>query len=202
MGTTRLGQGRRIAASIAVLTAAGLSSVSCAQEEEKMTPQEGRDRMVEFVKSTTAQTHLPGWSPRDGVATPGSCALGEGRTGAGYNYGLEAPRGADRTGDARLVADYWESLGMTVRIVNQSTSPTVFAEGGLVLRATFDTDASDGRYRVGAVAPCAPGDAVALLKEDEAQRKNGKVFPGDEGVVPKADPRDRPLVPGGGTPGP
>ncbi len=202
METTRFRQVRRLVAVIAVLMATVLTSASCAKEETKMTPREGRDQVVEFVKNTTVKTDIKGWLPRSGVAAPGSCSLGGGREGASYGYDLSAPRGTDHAGDARMVADYWESLGMTVRIAGPSESPTVFAEGGPVLRATFDTDASDEMYRVGAVAPCAPGDAVTLIKEDEAERKNGKIFPGDEGVVPREDPRDRPLVPTTGTSGP
>lgn len=100
------------------------------------------------------------------------------------------------------MGEHWKSLGMTVRIEGPPQSPAVFAEGGPVLRASFDTDASDDLYRVGAVAPRAPGDAVALLKEDEAERKSGKTFAGDEGVVSREDPRDRPAFPGEGTSGP
>ena len=200
--TTRLEKDSKLVAAIAVLMATGLTSVSCAKDEKSITPREGRNHVVEFVKSTTPQTTAKGWWPRNGVASPGSCSLGSGQDGASYDYDLVAPRGTDLIGDAHLVADYWKSLGMTVRIVNESTSPTVFAEGGPVLRAMFETDASDDRYRVGAVAPCAPGDAMSLVKEDEAERKNGKVFPGDEGVVPQKDPRDRPAFPGEATSAP
>lgn len=77
---------------------------------------------------------------------------------------------------------------MTVRTVNPTTHPTVLAEGGPVLRASFDTHAADNSYRVGATAPCSPGDAVALNDEDEAQRNQGKVLPGDDGIVVREDP--------------
>lgn len=202
METIRLRQGSRLVAAIAILMAAGAMSVSCAKEEPTMTPREGRDQMVEFVKTTTVQTHMNGWWPRNGAAVAGECGLGNGEEGASYNFDLAAPKGSDHVAMARLVADYWESLGMTVRIVNPSKNPVVFAEGGPVLRAMFDTFGPDDLYLIGAVAPCAPGDAVALNEEDEVERKSGKILPGDEGVVPREDPRDRPAFPGEATSAP
>lgn len=201
MKTTRFRKGSKLVAAIAVLMGTGLTCASCAKEEKTMTPREGRDQVVDFVKNTTAQTAARGWWPRNGVAEAGTCSLEEGQQSASYDYDLASPRGTDPTGDAQLVADYWKTLGMSVRIVNPSTSPTVFAEGGPVLRAMFETDASDDLYRVGAVAPCALGEADVLSAEDDAARQRGEVFPGDEGVVSKKDPRDRPLVPSDGTPG-
>lgn len=202
MKTIRLRQGSRLVAAIAILMTAGLMSVSCAKEEPTMTPREGRDQVVEFVKKTTAQTNMNGWLPRNGAAVAGECGLGDGAEGASYDFDLAAPKGSDHVAMAHLVADYWESLGMTVRIVNPSKNPVVFAEGGPVLRAMFDTFGPDDLYLIGAVASCVPGDAVALSEEDEAERKSGKILPGDEGVLPREDPRDRPAFPGEATSAP
>ncbi|AZZ56211.1 hypothetical protein C7V51_10185 [Rathayibacter iranicus] len=97
----------------------------------------------------------------------------------------------DFEGDARKVAAYWQSLGMSVRITDSTPRPTVYAEGGPVLRASFMTGTTDDSYRIGAVAPCAPGDAVGILREDNAQRDAGVMLPGDEGVVPKPSSRQK-----------
>ncbi|WP_156507298.1 hypothetical protein [Arthrobacter sp. OY3WO11] len=155
-----------------------------------MTAREGRDRVVELVMNTTKQLKVTGWWPRNGVAWAQECSLGEGEgeEGASYGYDRWAPQGTEHIEDAKRVAEYWESLGMTVRTVNPTTHPTVFAEGGPVLRASFDTDASDKSYSIGATAPCSPGEAVALNDEDEAERNQGKVLPGDEGIVVREDP--------------
>jgi hypothetical protein len=200
--TTRLEKGSKLVAAIAVLMATGLTSVSCANEDPTMTPREGRDQVVEFVKATTAQTTAKGWWPRNGVAAPGACSLDKGHEGANYDYYLAAPRGTDHAGKARLVADYWKTLGMNVRIVGPTESPAVLGEGGPVLRAMFETDGPDNLYLMVGVAPCAPGDAVALNNEDEAERKSGKSLPGDEGIVLRKDPRDRPAFQGEATSAP
>jgi hypothetical protein len=78
----------------------------------------------------------------------------------------------------------------------------VVGEGGPVLRAMFETDGPDDLYPTGDVAPYAPADAAALNDEDEAERKSGRILPGDEGIVRGEDPKDRPVFPGEGKPGP
>ena len=77
---------------------------------------------------------------------------------------------------------------MSVRTVNSTTHPTVFAEGGPVAGAVFDTDAPEKSYSIGATAPCSAGDAFTLNEEDEAERNQGKVLPGDEGLVLQEEP--------------
>ena len=186
----------------------GMTITACAEKEpnttmsEKTTPEkktitarEGRDRVVELVINTTKQLDVTGWWPRNGVAGAQECSLGNGEEGASYSYDHWAPQGTEHIEDAKRVAEYWKSLGMTVRTVNPTTHPTVFAEGGPVLRAEFDTDASDKSYSIGATAPCSPGDAWELNVEDQAERDQGEVLPGDEGVIPKADPRDTSTTP-------
>ncbi len=191
---------------IRILTAAtavlmmGMTMTACAEKgpnstmsddatpEETISAREGRDRVVELVINTTKQLDVTGWWPRNGVAGAQECSLGKGEKGASYGYDHWAPQGTDHIEDAKRVAEYWKSLGMTVRTVNPTTHPTVFAEGGPVLRAEFDTDASDKSYSVGATAPCSPGDAYELNVEDQAERDQGKVLPGDEGVVVREDP--------------
>ncbi|QHC56419.1 hypothetical protein [Rathayibacter tanaceti] len=188
--------GRVVPAVVAVLLAVTVSA--CAEEEgarpvSTMSPREGRDRVVEFVRESAARLDVTGWWPRSGAAGPDECGLGGGVKGASYSYDWWAPAGADVEGDARKVADYWESLGMSVRVTDSTPRPTVYGEGGPVLRASFDTGAVEDQYNIGAVMPCAPGDAEALLLEDEAQRAAGVVLPGDEGIV--LQPRPGQLMP-------
>lgn len=145
---------RILAAATAVLMM-GMTITACAEKkpvnttaewttpDETMTAREGRDRVVELVMNTTKQLDVTGWWPRNGVAWAQECFPGEGEEGASCGYDRWAPQGTEHIEDAKRVAEYWESLGMTVRTVNPTTHPTVFAEGGPVLRASFDTDASD-----------------------------------------------------------
>ncbi|PPG66708.1 hypothetical protein C5C31_12860 [Rathayibacter rathayi] len=155
------------------------------------TPTEGRTALLAFVKDTSQQLDITGWWPKSGGAAPDSCGLGGGEKGASYSFNYWAPRGTDPAGDAQKVATYWETLGMDVRIADSTPWPTVYGEGGPVLRAAFDTHSSEDTYLVTAVARCAPGDAIALLKEDNAQRAAGIVVPGDEGTIPRWDPKKK-----------
>ncbi len=182
----------------------GMTMAACAENDPTTTPEqttpeqsapeqtisarEGRDRVVELVIDTTEQLDVTGWWPRNGVAWAQECSNESGKETASYSYDRWAPQGSDHIGDAKRVAEYWESLGMTVRTLNPTTHPTLLAEGGPVLRAQFDTHAADNSYSVGATAPCSPGDAIALNDEDEAERDQGKVLPGDEGLVIQEDP--------------
>ncbi|WP_158286119.1 hypothetical protein [Rathayibacter tanaceti] len=158
----------------------------------EMSAREGRDEVVRLVIETTKQLDLEGWWPRNGEAAPDVCSRADGQEGASYSYERWAPRGTDFAGDARKVAAYWESLGMSVRIADSTPWPSVYAEGGPVLRAAFDTSAADDSYQIVAVAPCAEGDYYDLLLEDNAQRAAGEVLPGDEGVRVKPDPDEMP----------
>ena len=184
---------------IGILTAAsavllmGMTLTSCAEDEpntlsvKKISAREGRDRAVELVFNTAEHLDVTGWWPRNGAAWAQECtpesSHGRGDATASYSYERWAPQGTDHIGDAERVAEYWESLGMSVRTINSTTHPTVFAEGGPVAGAVFDTHAADESYSIGATAPCSPGDAFTLNEEDSAARDQGKVLPGDEGLV-------------------
>ncbi|WP_194265959.1 hypothetical protein [Arthrobacter yangruifuii] len=160
--------------------------------EEAISAREGRDRVVELVFNTAEQLDVTGWWPRNGAAWAQECtpesSHGLGDATSAYSYDRWAPQGTDHIEDAKRVSEYWESLGMTVRTINPTKDPVVFAEGGPVLRAEFDTDAPEQSYSISAIAPCSPGDAYTLNEEDSAERDQGKVLPGDEGLVLQEEP--------------
>lgn len=105
-----------------------------------------------------------------------------------YVYAYWAPEGNDRHADAKTMAAYWESLGMSVYIAGtQSDYPAVFAKGGPVLRASFDTGAAERSCNIDAVAPCTPGDSVLFNKEDDAARDRGELLPDDDVMVPASE---------------
>ncbi|MCQ1952693.1 hypothetical protein [Arthrobacter sp. zg-Y238] len=186
---------------IRILTAAasalmmGMTITACAEKEPStaISAREGRDRVVELVFNTAEQLDVTGWWPRNGAAWAQECtpesSHGLGDATASYSYDRWAPQGTDHVEDAQRVAEYWESLGMTVRTINPTRDPVVFGEGGPVLRAEFDTDAPEQSYSIGATAPCSPGDAFTLNEEDSAERDQGKVLPGDEGLVLQDPPQ-------------
>lgn len=182
--------GLRVGALVMVVLTGTMSACTeeGANQVNTTSPREGREKVVDLVVDTTKQLDIQGWWPRTGAAVPDVCSLAGGAEGASYSYAHEAPQGTDFLGDARSVAAYWESLGMSVRVVDSTPRPAVFGEGGPVLRASFDTGAADKTYRVDAVARCATGDAALMFSEDNAEREAGVVLPGDEGIVMKSNP--------------
>ncbi|AND15592.1 hypothetical protein C5D18_05850 [Rathayibacter tritici] len=92
---------RVLSAATAVVLVVMVSA--CAAEREArpvstMSPREGRDRVVEFVRDSAGRLDVEGWSPRTGEARPDECGLGDGVKGASYSYDLWAPAGTDVEG--------------------------------------------------------------------------------------------------------
>ncbi len=198
--TGRQRRARRAVALVATAVFIGGLGLGCTRQEEESempTPREGRDTIVEFLKNSIEYTDATGWWPKKGSAWVKACGLGHGRRGAQYVYSLWAEGTDDPVSDGLRVAEYWESLGMSVWTANIDIgTPAVFGTGGPVLRASLDTSrAGEGEYSIDAVAYCSEGDAIAIKDEDIAARKRGETFPGDEGTVPIPDPRDKPLSP-------
>ncbi|MGJ4843085.1 hypothetical protein [Leifsonia sp. Le1] len=145
-----------------------------------MPAREGRDIVVNFVFDTIEQLDVTGWVAYPAAAYAQECKLPGGEMGAAYSHARWAPAGTDPIDDARRISDYWESLGMYVYTVNADTTPRVYGRGGPVLRASFDTDAAKHSYRIGAIMPCGPGDAITLNGEDIAKQEQGVILPGDD----------------------
>lgn len=184
----------------AILALALLATFTTPTKEYTMTPREGRATIVEFVQNTSRQLDLEGWWPRNGAAAPSHCSLSGDTKGAAYSFDLWVPRGPEENTDAdrpaqrehyaNLVADYWRSLGMKVKILSTAARyPTVYGSGGPVLRADFVTGATDNSYSIGTIAPCSPGNSHELLLEDNERYANGIRLPGDEGLLEQNDPR-------------
>ncbi|MFF8819299.1 hypothetical protein ACF07D_15020 [Leucobacter sp. NPDC015123] len=151
-----------------------------------MTAREGRDKVVQLVKDSAQQLDVTGWWAR-GTASASPCE-GDPDNASQYGYAYWAPEGGDPHADAAKMAAYWESLGMSVYIAGADKKhPGVFATGGPVLRASFDTGAAERSYRIGAIAPCSPGEDYLLNREDSAARKRGEVLPGDDVMVPESE---------------
>ncbi|UTX53107.1 hypothetical protein [Leucobacter aridicollis] len=151
-----------------------------------MTAREGRDKVVQLVQDSAQQLDVTGWWAR-GTAYAAPCE-GDPDNASQYQYAYWAPEGDDHRADAKKMAAYWESLGMTVFMTGEDTDwPVVYGSGGPVLRASFNTSAVERSYRIGAIAPCSPGLYVEFNREDSAARDRGEVLPGDDVMVPESE---------------
>lgn len=125
----------------------------------KLNPSEARDALTRTIEDTAAQLDVPGWN-RDHAPEVGDC--GEQRANYTYGFGAPAPN-SDHAADARIVADYWRSLGMEVRVVEDPLY-VVYATGGPVEGLSFST--APGDYYIAGESLCVPGDADEIRKQD------------------------------------
>lgn len=127
--------------------------------ETEMTPDEARDALVQTIEDTAARLELKGWNS-DRSPEPGNCGERRGEfVNFMYGYGAPSP-GTDFETDAQIVADYWKSLGMDVRVVDAPVH-TVYATGGPVEGVSFST--APGDYYISGTSRCVEGDADAIL---------------------------------------
>ncbi|PWJ64698.1 hypothetical protein B0H03_10464 [Rathayibacter iranicus NCPPB 2253 = VKM Ac-1602] len=190
----------------AVLATALLASCGAGTQ---VSPEDNRLGVVEFVRDSAAVVPGDGWSTREGSPRASVCELDWGQKGARFVYNYWAFPGSDRDADAQRVAEYWRSLGMSVRVTDSTPWPTVYGEGGPVLRASFDTHSPwDGRYSLGAVSWCRPGDSRELNRSYQRRLAEGEVQPGDEPSMSQEDrdwkpsSSDGPVPSVSATPGP
>ena len=127
-----------------------------------MSPEQARDALVSTVESSAKLLDAQGWT-WDGAPEVGNCGQQSGdRVNYTYGYGAPPPD-SDRSADAHKVADYWRSLGMEVRIVDEP-AVVVYATGGPVKGLSFST--APGDYHIAGTSLCVPGDADELRKQD------------------------------------
>lgn len=149
---------------LGVLVALSLVGLpGCAQlKEDKMTPTEARDALVTTIEDSAAKLDATGWN-RDHAPEVGDCDGQQGeRANFTYGYGAPAPD-SDRGADAKIIADYWTSLGMQVRVVDTPLN-VVYASGGPVAGLSFST--APGDYYIAGTSLCVPGDAAEIRKQD------------------------------------
>ncbi len=141
----------------------------CTQSKgETMTPHEARDALVSTITDSAALLNITGWAATGPEG--GNCGATAG-TDVNYNYVYGAPQpGSDHNhdADAKKIADYWTSLGMTVRtVINPEGDPVVYGTGGPVDGLRFVT-AAPGNYFFGGTSLCVPGNADELRPEQSA----------------------------------
>lgn len=127
-----------------------------------MTTDQARDALVTTIENSASKIDVVGWN-RDSAAEVGNCGSHRGeRVNYMYGYGAPAPDN-DRAADALIIADYWRSLGMQVRVV-ESPAYVVYATGGPVQGLSFST--APGDYYIAGTSLCVPGDADEIRKQD------------------------------------
>lgn len=123
-----------------------------------MTPDEARDALVATIENTASKVNVGGWN-HDRSPEPGDCGERRGeRVDFMYGYGAPSP-GTGFEADAQTVADFWRSLGMQVRIVDDPVY-TVYATGGPIEGLSFST--APGDYYISGTSLCVEGDAKAI----------------------------------------
>jgi hypothetical protein len=145
------------AAAVAVLTVSACTS----DQGEQMTPQDSRQKLITAIQDTAALLAADGW---DEISPPawGPCSLDTGE-GANVTWAYAREPLTDHESNAKKVADYWESLGMEVRIVSDPVY-SVYATGGPVEGLAFHTE--PGLYGLSGTSQCVPGDAVNLINQE------------------------------------
>lgn len=127
-----------------------------------MSPGGARDALVGVVEESAAQLDVTGWA-RSHAPEVGNCGTRSSeRANYSFVYGVPAPVGKHED-DARKIAEYWQSLGMEVRLV-ESPAYVVYGSGGPVGGLTFST--GPGNYYIAGESLCVPGDAAELRKQD------------------------------------
>lgn len=137
-----------------------LMAAGCGGETEaKMSPDGARDALVAAIENTAAQLDVEQWNP-DRSPEPGNCGERRGEL-VNFTYGYGAPSpGEGFEADAQIVADYWRSLGMQVRVVDDPVY-SVYATGGPVGGLSFST--APGDYYISGTSLCVEGDADTIL---------------------------------------
>ncbi|GIT79913.1 hypothetical protein LLS1_15820 [Leifsonia sp. LS1] len=151
---------RRAGVVIAAAILAALTGCTPTSKEATMTPHEARDTLVKTITDTAARLPVSGWTD-SGAPSVTDCDA-NGAAGAKYGYFYRASPGTDFAGDAKTVADYWTSLGISVRTVT-APDTAVYGTGGPVQTISFQT--APGDYAISGTSLCVPGDVDTLIDE-------------------------------------
>ena len=156
-------RGLKVIAGLSVAAAMLGTVAACAGAEgDDMSPEQARDALVRTVEDSAALLDVSGWT-WDGAPEVGNCGQSRGER-VDYSYGYGAPRpDNDNAADAQKIADYWRTLGMEVRVVDEPLI-VVYATGGPVGGLSFST--APGDYHIAGTSLCVPGNADDIRKRD------------------------------------
>jgi len=121
-----------------------------------MTPEESRALAVTILHSTMEAANSSDWIiDADGIPLAEPCEI-QGQDGVAFSLGARsASRSDDPTSDVERVVEYWQSIGITSRVVSQPV-PRAFGVGGPIKAISFSTAPT---YAVSVSGECVPGDA-------------------------------------------
>ena len=160
MRSRRLARVPALAGALTMMACITVLTGCAAQEENDMSPQDARDGLTAVVHDTAALLDGLQWKVLSGPSVE-ACSV-DGADGARYVYAYAAEPGADHAAAGQTVADYWKSLGLTVRTVTDP-AVSVYADGGPVSSLSFHTE--PGLYGITGTSVCVPGDADQLRDE-------------------------------------
>lgn len=118
----------------------------------RMTSDQVRDALESLITDTAAQMGDATWDEVVGRPYSKSCGSEE---RVKFSYSINTSLGVDPRADAKKVADYWQSLGMSVKI---SDGPVlaVFGSGGPVSAVSFGT--GPAVYSISGTSRCSTGE--------------------------------------------
>lgn len=138
-----------------------------------------RNPLVQFLVDSSKHIDTKSW--RVGTYPQMSyCEVHDSGPTTQWYYMLLSPAGQRPKEDVQKIAEYWRSRGLHMDIEESGEFPTVYATGGPVRSASFETDGPRGEYKLGATSVCGKGDALEILEREKAQRNSGEKLYGDD----------------------
>lgn len=146
---------RQLKRCLALTAACALTSALAGcnvQSEKRITADQARDALQSLMSDTAE--HLGDGPWNEVVGPPYSRSCGSADT-VKFAYSVSTERGMDPRTDAEKVADYWLSLGMSVKI---SDGPVlaVFGSGGPISVVSFGT--GPAVYSISGTSLCSTGE--------------------------------------------
>ncbi|WP_270352836.1 hypothetical protein [Microbacterium testaceum] len=114
-------------------------------------------QLTNVMYDTADQLDVGEWSPIGGRPRPAPCT-GTETSKFGWSIGAES-QGEEPLEDAKVVRDYWRSLGMDARLV-EGPNPAVYGSGAGT--AAIEFSSGPRRYSIWATSLCAIGNSADL----------------------------------------
>ncbi len=144
--------------SVLGILVAAATLASCSTPQGASTPAEQVEAQLTTVMYDTAdQLNVGEWSPIGGRPRPAPC-IGTETSKFGWSIGADY-QGKEPLEDAKVVRDYWQSLGMSARLVD-GPNPSVYGSGAGA--AAIEFSSGPRRYSIWATSLCGAGNSADL----------------------------------------
>lgn len=121
-----------------------------------MTAKQVQDELISATHDAVALLDVTGWELFGNGYDVYPCQA-DGKIKFAYQYAApEQPASRDRAADAKIVADYWESIGITTVTKGKPDSVVVFAQSENITSISFST--GPGLYRISGTSRCVEGN--------------------------------------------